>query len=560
MWAKNLLFATVLLIGAVYLFNEVFPGRNEDKFDIPVADEIGQIQAVARGVDLEFQQRWKDKSLTPASRAEDLQIARRLSLGLTGTIPSLEEIRRFEEIPQEDRIAWWTDYLLNDVRTADYLAERLARSYVGTEDGPFIVYRRRRFVNWLSEQLQENRPYDQIVRSLLTDNGLWTDTPSVNFYTVTIENDEGGQPNPIRLAARTTRAFLGMRIDCLQCHDDALGTLELTDHSFEWGTNLKSGETRTGYQEDFHQLAAAFSSVRQTAAGLQDTRQAKPYQFQFLDEETEREVAFKVPFKSELLPDEGTDRQRLATWMTHTDNKAFARALVNRIWAQMFGRPLHDPIDDIPLFGKRPAGMDLLADDFIASGYDLRRLIRIIGQTRVFQMAAISDVDDFDRHRHYRAVFEKTPLRPEQVVGSLIQGSSLTTIDSNSNVFQKLITFGDINEFVVRYGDAGEDEFRKRNGTIQQKNIMMNGKVVAERTRSNDLLLNAAAQINAFAESDELAVEVLFLTTLTRRPTKIEADYLCDFLGQAQNKSQRKRKIEDVLWTLFNKSEFHHNH
>ena len=76
---------------------------------------------------------------------------------------------------------------------------------------------------WLGDQLAENRPYDQIVREVIGGTGLWTDSPAVNFLTVTAGDDNNGQPNPVRLAGRTTRAFLGMRIDCLQCHDDPMG-------------------------------------------------------------------------------------------------------------------------------------------------------------------------------------------------------------------------------------------------------------------------------------------------------------------------------------------------
>ncbi|MEC8590156.1 MAG: hypothetical protein VXZ15_01260, partial [Planctomycetota bacterium] len=80
---------------------------------------------------------------------------------------------------------WWLNYILEDERFADYFAERLARAYVGVENGPFIVYRRRRFVHWLSDQILSNRPYDDLVRHLLTDEGLWTDSPAVNFVSVT---------------------------------------------------------------------------------------------------------------------------------------------------------------------------------------------------------------------------------------------------------------------------------------------------------------------------------------------------------------------------------------
>lgn len=548
MLLKNTIFAGIVLLGAIYLASEILPGSRGFPAAQPASD-LDVIRGVAADVDSEFRAKWKESALESSPKAEDLMIARRLSLGLTGTIPSLEEIRKFEAVDPEHRIDWWTNYLLTDDRYADYVAERLSRAFVGVENGPFIVYRRRRFVMWLSEQLKANRPYDELVTELISENGLWTDTPSVNFYTVTIDNEKR-QPDPVRLAARTTRAFLGLRIDCLQCHDDALGTMELGSED----------NPRGGTQEDFHQLAAAFVSVRQTFAGLQDTQRPELYEYKFLDEESERTVAFRVPFHKELLPKQGTDRAKLAQWLTHQDNKAFSRAMVNRVWAILSGQPLYDPVDDIPLFGNRPPGMDRLADDFAMHGFDLRRLIRIIAQTQAFQASSTADFEMTDQHEVLWAVFPQSHLRPEQVVGGIVQATSLKTINDDSNVFQKLTTFADINEFIVRYGDPGEDEFRDRNGTIQQKNILMNGKVVADRTRANGLMVNAAGQIANFAESNEKAIETLFLVVLSRRPTSEESSFLIDFLDQAQSPRERTRRLEDILWSLFNKLEFLTNH
>jgi len=362
MLAKNALFAAVVLLGTAYLATKVIPNPEKSADDFDKSEDVGSLRAVAVRIDNAFESNWRVRGIQSANFAAPLQVARRLSLGLTGTIPSLEEIRKFEKISTDDQIDWWVNYLLNDDRFHDYGAERFARAFVGTENGPFILYRRRRFVSWLSDQLKENRPYDQLARLIISDSGLWTDTPSVNYFTVTVSDDTNGQPDPVRLAARTTRAFLGLRIDCLQCHDDALGTMEL-------GT---PDAIRTGTQADFHQLAAGFTSVRQTAAGLQETREENDYKFTFLDEVSEEKVPFKVPFQKELLPESGTRRERLAAWMTNTPQKAFARANVTRVWARMFWKTSVDPIDHIPLFVKRPPVKDVRAGVMCPMG--LRRV------------------------------------------------------------------------------------------------------------------------------------------------------------------------------------------
>src|SRR5581483_4738052 len=108
----------------------------------------------------------------------------------------------FEKQPQETRIQWWLSRLFRDRRYADYMAERLARVYVGTDGGAFIFFRRRRFVNWLSDELMQNRRYDDLARELLTAQGLWTDHPASNFITATIipGGQDGNRPDAEKLA------------------------------------------------------------------------------------------------------------------------------------------------------------------------------------------------------------------------------------------------------------------------------------------------------------------------------------------------------------------------
>jgi len=141
------------------------------------------------------------------------------------------------------------------------MAELFAGAFVGTEDGPFLVYRRRRFVTWLSDQFEARRPYDSLVRELISGTGLWTDSPAVNFLTVTNDVNGDEQPDEERLAARTARAFLGVRLDCVQCHDDHLGG--------DWK------------QTDFQQLAAFFADAHSSLLGIRDRPQ--DYQFTYLN-------------------------------------------------------------------------------------------------------------------------------------------------------------------------------------------------------------------------------------------------------------------------------------
>ncbi|MCP4812962.1 MAG: DUF1553 domain-containing protein, partial [Planctomycetaceae bacterium] len=430
---------------------------------------------------------------------------------------------------------------------ADYLAERLARAYVGTEQGPFLVYRRRRFVTWLSDQLAENRPYDELVRELVTVNGLWTDSPAANFLTVTIDQNDDNQPDEARLAGRITRAFLGIRIDCLQCHDDKLDQIVLGP----------PGQPRTGLQSDFHHLAAYFGSVENSLLGIRD-QPNQEYLFKYLGQEDQEQVTPTVPFFPQLAKIEGSKREQLASWLTADENKAFSRATVNRIWAIMLGQPLVNPIDSIPLHGPFPPGLQILADDFTAHGFDLARLIRIIASLQVFQMDSRADFTVTTEHENQWAVFPLTRLRPEQVAGGIIQACSLTTIDANAHILRQLGRYFSQNEFIKRYGDLGEDEFGNQGGTITQRLLMLNGKLIDERTKDNPFT-NASTRIMMVTRDPARAVETGYLCVLSRLPTGKELEYFRDRL-QALTGKDRARSMEDLFWVLLNSTEFSWNH
>jgi hypothetical protein len=525
---------------APHLRSAFFGGRQERTSDAELRPALALLNA-------EFQRHWSEQQLTPAPQADSLTVARRLSLGLTGTVPSLEEIRALEKVPESQRVSWWVDYLLADRRFADYVAERLARPLVGTEDGPFIVYRRSRFVGWLADHVQQNTPYDRVVRAILSEEGLWTDNPPVNFVSVTVDAEGTKRPDPVKLAARTARTFLATRIDCLQCHDDHLGTVN-------FGTEEQA---IPGKQEHFHELAAYFGAAQLTHRGISD-RAGEEYKAEYLGADKETVVQPKVPFLPVVAAGELRRRAQLAQWVTHPANKPFARAVVNRVWALLFGKPLVDPIDDIPLQGPYPAGLVVLSDDFIAHGYDLHRLLRLIAASEAFHRDSAADFPITAEHEAAWAAFPLTQLRPEQMAGALIQSARLSTIDSEAHLLWRLIKFGQTQDFVTRYGDTGVDEFATRTTTIPQRLLMMNGALVRERTDPNPLT-NASTRIALLAPTDEAAVEACYLAVFARRPTPNELGQLVPGLAGRRG-DERSQALADLYWTLVNASEFSWNH
>ncbi len=482
--------------------------------------------------------------LPKAEVADWLTICRRLSLALVGSGLSLEEIRELERHPTQQRESLHLRKLLADSRHHHYWAERWSRYLVGTEGGQFIVYRRRRFRIWLAEVISENRPYDQMVDDLLTAEGLWTDRPEVNFYTATFDSNDGNA-DPIRLAARTARVFLGLRIDCLQCHDDFLGNVNLGD-----GKQLREGQ-----QKDFHQLASFFTAAKTN--GLQGIKSGfSDYKYQYLDENQEVTVEPKVPYSEHLMPELDNPRERLAGWITHPDNIQAARSAVSHVWGLLFGRPIGETVDNLPLNEKAHPLLDTLARDFVEHEFDMRRLIRVITGLNAFRLDSRADFPITEQHESEYAVFPLVQLRPEQVAGAIIQASRVKKTDRDSSLLLQFQKLAATNEFVQRFGDRGEDELEFEHVTITQRLLMMNGKMVRESVESNPIL-NTTAHLSMFAKDDPMVLDNAYLCVLNRLPTKPERERFLLRLGESENRGEA---IEDLMWVLTNSSELTWNH
>jgi len=490
---------------------------------------------------------WAEAGIEPAAPATDLAVLRRAWLALAGTIPSLEEIRRFEADPRPDRLDHAITALLADRRSAEAVARRLAPVLVGEDVGQFIVFRRDRFTTWLADQLHANRPWDAIVHDMVASRGLWTDTPAVNFVTQAAEE---GRINADKLAGRACRAFLGQRIDCAQCHD----------HPFAaWK------------QPQFEGLAACFAQARLTGVGVEDD----PGRVHRIDAmapaalatpmQGGRNVPPRVPYGEEWFPIAGTHRENLAAWIVHAENRRFDRAIANRAWWLLFGKAWHEPVDDLPdpptlaATGAPDDLLDLLADDFRTHGRDLRRLLTVIASTRAFRLASthplLDSPDGCDRVAATWAAFPLTPLAPQQVIGAMVATTSLQTIDQDSHLLTRTIRLLRENDFVREYGRIQDGDGRVRPATIPQALVRMNGKFAREMAAANGI--SATGRIAGMARDDDARLELAFLVALTRRPTAEERESLLPLLTETK---QKGRGVEDVVWALFNCPEFCWNH
>lgn len=513
-----------------------------------------QLDASVNKLNAWLQKQWQSEGVTVAMPADDLTVLRRLSLALFGCVPSLQEIRAFEADTQPDRMDRWTVRMLNDSRYGDYFGERLARSLVGTEGGPFIIFRRDRMTTWLAEQLLNDASWADMTRDLISAEGLWTDAPASNFITVAKIDDNGLDEN--KLAGRTVRTFLGQRIDCAQCHD----------HPFD----------PSWKQKDFEGLAAFFCQASVSIGGVMDSavdNKKEPVVYKVIDpgkdDADARIIPESVPFHSEWLPADGGLRHRLAAWVTHDQNRRFERAIANRIWGYMFGKALYEPVDDLPHPAENEQdALDILGEQFRANGDKLSVLIRIIARSDAFRASSASDAEtDVAYSDQVRAwsVFPLVRLRPEQMIGSLLQAGRVRTIDQNSNPLTRLQRFGSENDFIKEYGDLGDDELLQQVGTIPQALLRMNGRFTTETAKAD--ALSAPAQIMRFSPDDESLVENSFLACLCRRPTAEEKDYFTGLLKSVPAESDksdvvrdRAEVVQDLFWTLFNSPEFAWNH
>jgi hypothetical protein len=277
-----------------------------------------------------------------------------------------------------------------------------------------------------------------------------------------------------------------------------------------------------------------------------------------------------VPFHPEWLPERGTRRERLAAWVTHPANRRFERAIANWVWGLMFGRALHEPVDDLPDPGDAAGDvLDLLGHDFREHGCDLRRLIQVIAASRPFRLESVwenepagalspgEEVAKLKQSEADWALFPLVRLRPEQVIGSLLQSASIQTTQPDSHVVSRLLRRLHEVEFVNGYGIRSEDELQDIGGTIPQRLLMMNGER-ASRAASGDLF-NAAGRITAMSTTDEHCVETAYLVCLARRPTPAEMQYFTGLLRGTTGNS-RKRVVEDMTWAQYNATEFSWNH
>ncbi len=488
--------------------------------------------ALAARIDARLAACWAGAKIRPVARADDGEFLRRASLDLVGRIPTAAEARDFLDDPAPGKRAALVDRLLESPAYAER-ATRLWRRLLLPEAGDQGQVVSGGLETWLRKKVGEGAGYDRIVREILSTKlagrdgeemaaGRSEPTPAA-FYAA-----KGGKPEVI--AADSARAFLGIRLECAQCHN----------HPFaKWK------------REEFWGFAAFFAGVPRQPDDAAATAVRAPR-----EDAGRRELT--IPGTSTVIRAAHLDRsppvwrpradtrEVLAEWVTAADNPYFARAAVNRTWARFFGNGLIDPVDDLDAGGD-PALVALLgevAGQFRDRGYDAKYLIRALMATRAYNLSSAVDPAEGTPP----PLFARMPVRglsPDQFVDSLAQATGADVGETRAR-------------FLELFADRDETPTESQTSILQALTLM-NGAFVAAATgaETGDVL-------GAIAEAPYLdtagRVEILYLAALTRRPRPEEMALAVRYVDRRGREVDRARALSDAFWALLNGPEFRINH
>jgi hypothetical protein len=474
--------------------------------------------------------------LTPSDPAPDHTFLRRAYLDVIGRLPTPEEARAFLADADLRKRAKLIDRLLERPEYADFWANKWADLL---RPNPYRVGIKAVFNldAWLRDAFRRNKPYDQFVRDLLTAQGSTFRNGAAVVFRDRREPDE--------ITTMVSQLFLGVRLDCAKCHH----------HPFEvWG------------QDDFYSLAAYFARLGRKGTGLSPPISGGE---EVVTVAGKGEV--RHPLTGQVLPprplfgkapplDPDRDpRQALAEWVTSPANPYFARVIVNRVWADLMGRGLVDPVDDLRATNPPSNGplLDALADDFRKNGYDLKKLLRTIMTSHAYGLSSLpkgqNAADTRNYSRHYRQ-----RLRAEVLLDAVcdITGvpEGFSAMPPGSRAME-LWTVRSQSLFLDSFGrpDPNQDPPCERSAdtTVVQALHLMNAPNLHRKVTSDD---GRAAALAKGAKSPAEVVEELYLLIYSRLPDADEKRVCVSLF--AERGATRRQVVEDLMWAMINTPEF----
>jgi hypothetical protein len=488
----------------------------------------------------------------PAPPASDEEFLRRIHLDLIGRIPTVTEARTFLDSPAQDKRAKLVDALLASPEYAANAA-RLWRTVLVPQATTNLQtqYLGVSVEAWVREKLRGGASDAQVVRDLLTarlDYLDWTPQMRANpapglspvgFY-------QANDLKPETVSAAVSRTFLGLKLECAQCHD----------HPFDKWTQKQAWET-----------AAFFAGVSplepeiKPAPGLALRRSLK------VGDTKETATAKFLDGKE---PTDGDPRVAFADWLTRKENPYFARVMANRVWANMFGVGLVDPADDWGPHNppSHPELLDELAEAYAAvqplppsggsgvaprrqteGGFDPKVLIRAIAASGAYQRTSrLTHPSQTDLRKFARMTVKG--LSAEQLFDSLATATGYRDSPPSTDSAFGWPARSPRGLFIAKFG--GGPARTDMQVSILQALSLMNGEWVSAQT--NPATGHAVKAVAAAPFLDDAGrVEALFLGALGRRPSKVEAERATAYLRDAADKPQA---VADTLWALVNSHEF----
>lgn len=475
----------------------------------------------------------KKLRIAPSGLCSDEVFLRRVYLDVVGLLPTAEEIDRFLNSGAPDKRARLIDELLERKEFAEIWVNQWAELLQIKSSNEISYKAMLLYYNWLVERLSKDTPMDQMVRELLGASGGTFKNPATNFYQATNET--------LPLAENVAQVFMGMRIQCAQCHN----------HPFDRWT-----------QDDYYGFAAFFSQVGR--------KQGEDYREKIVFNSGGGEVnhpvggrAMKPKFLGGAEPDTaGKDRRVvLAEWLASPQNPWFATSFANRVWAHFFGIGIVEPVDDFRVSNpaSNPELLAALGQRFTDSKYNLKQLVRDICNSRAYQRSTTrNDSNALDeknfahanlrriKAEHLLDVISQVTETKDKFTGLPLGARAVQIADGGSTTYF-LTTFGRATRETVCSCEV------KMEPTLSQALHLLNGDTVNTKIAQGGVV----AKLLTTRQYPEERVIDLYLRCLSRRPTPEELAKLLPLLGEGPQQAQA---LQDIFWALLNSREFLFNH
>ena len=484
--------------------------------------------------------------VNPASLCDDITFLRRAYLDLAGIVPPPDAARAFCADSAPDKRARLVDTLLTSGEFATFWALKWA-DLLKIEERQLDTTGMEVFHGWIRDSIAANMPLDQFAREIIAGRGSTIRNPPANWWRA--------NRDPVTRAENTARVFLGTQLNCAQCHNHPFERWT-QDNYYEWTSvfsriDYQVGDNKKKDKNDTREFKGdQVVMLKPGVPGVPNPRTGTQARARFLG----GEPPVTSPDRDEL--------QALAEWMPRSP--MFARTQVNRIWAQLMGRGIVDPLDDFRATNPptHPKLLDALAEDFASHGFDLRHSIRTIMASHTYQLAGEGgEAGDDPNYSH--ALIRR--LGAEQILDSMSRAlaaplripgwpkaARLAEVPEGRKHYSPIKT--DLDRFALVFGKPprliASDCERTNEPTIAQAFQLLSGPVFDEMLTRKD---NVLGSLFASARPDREIISELYLRTLSRRPSATEMDRFTAHVSSAPDK---RRALEDVAWALLNSKEF----